>query len=150
LEYRGRYDDEITARDVESLELSYFDRAWYLRAYCRLRQDLRTFRISRIGRITRLPEYFEPRTFESHEPPTVEVVVRFAESAVPWVRERQHWSFHYEEEDDRGVVMTYRPSDLREISSWILSWGADAEPLSPSELRDLIRHEAHAVAKQLT
>ena len=80
----------------------------------------------------------------------MEVAVRFAESAVPWVRERQHWSFQQEEEDERGVVMTYRPSELREISSWILGWGSDAEPLSPPELRDLIKQEAQTVAERLT
>src|SRR5262245_15714849 len=57
IRYQGRYDDDITVRDVEPLELSYYDRQWYLRAYCRLRQDFRTFRVSRMLGTTRRPEY---------------------------------------------------------------------------------------------
>jgi predicted DNA-binding transcriptional regulator YafY len=148
--YRGRYDDAMTEREVEPLELTYFDRAWYLTGYCRLRQDIRTFRVSRMGGVTRTREHFKPRPFERREQRSVEAVVRFAESIVPWVRERQHWAFQQEEEDAAGVVMTYRPNDLREISSWILGWGADAVPLSPPELRDLIKSEAQAVAERLT
>jgi predicted DNA-binding transcriptional regulator YafY len=150
INYRGRYDEEITEREVEPLELTYYDRSWYLRAYCRLRQDLRTFRISRMTEVTVHEERFEPRTFEWREQGSVEVVVRFAESAVPWVRERQHWSFQQEEEDAGGVMMTYRPSELREISAWILGWGTDAEPLSPPALRDLIKQEAQTLAERLT
>jgi predicted DNA-binding transcriptional regulator YafY len=150
IRYRGRYDEEVTEREVEPLELTYFDRSWYLRGYCRLREDLRTFRVSRMTEVMRLSEQFEPRAFEWREQRSVEVVVRFAESVVPWVRERQHWSFQQEEEDAYGVLMTYRPSELREISSWILGWGTDAEPLFPPELRDLIKQEAQALAERLT
>jgi predicted DNA-binding transcriptional regulator YafY len=82
--YRGRYDEDVTERDIEPLELTYFDRSWYLRAYCRLRQDLRTSRVSRMMGITHLNERFEPRLIDRQGRPSVEVVVRFAESAVSW------------------------------------------------------------------
>ena len=72
--------------------------------------------MSRMTAVTISNERFEPRSFERQEPRSVEVVVRFADSVVPWVRERQHWAFQHEEQEADGVVMTYRPSELRENS----------------------------------
>jgi hypothetical protein len=46
--------------------------------------------------------------------------------------------------------MTFLPDHLSEISSWILSWGAAAEPLSPPELRELIKSEVDLIAERLT
>ena len=128
ISYRSRYDEEITEREVEPLELTYFDRSWYLRAHCRLREDMRTFRVSRMTAVTISNERFEPRSFERQEPRSVEVVVRFADSVAPWVRERQHWAFQHEEQEADGVVMTYRPSELRETSSWILPGAPTPNP----------------------
>lgn len=150
LRYHSRSGDEITEREVEPRELSYFDRTWFLTGYCRLRQDVRSFRVERMTAVTLSDEHFTPNDLPARQRRPVEVRVRFSESTAPWVRERQHWAFQREEQDDGGVVMIYGPDNLDEISSWILGWGTDAEPLSPPELRDLIKNEAQAVAERLT
>jgi hypothetical protein len=94
-------------------------------------------------------ERFTPKTFSRGERHGIEVRVRFVEEVLPWVRERQHWSFDREEADSNGVVMIFRPDSLNEISSWILSWGASAVPLSPPELRALIKTEAELIVRRL-
>jgi predicted DNA-binding transcriptional regulator YafY len=39
-----------------------------------------------------------------------------------------------------GCVLTMQVGGIREIRSWVLSWGADVEVLAPSELRTQIAH----------
>ena len=51
LAYHGRQRDAETARDVEPLGVVFQDGAWYLVAWCRLRSDLRQFRVDRIRRL---------------------------------------------------------------------------------------------------
>jgi predicted DNA-binding transcriptional regulator YafY len=46
--------------------------------------------------------------------------------------------------------MTYRLNNLAEIISWILSWGAMAEVLSPQDLREQLRQEAVKLVNMLT
>lgn len=57
--YRGR--TQQTERAIEPLQM----RGDFLDAYCRLRQDFRTFRISRIHRLTATSEGFSPRSMPS-------------------------------------------------------------------------------------
>jgi predicted DNA-binding transcriptional regulator YafY len=45
-------------RDVEPVRLVHFGDAWHLAGYCRLRQDMRLFRLDRIDRLELLPERF--------------------------------------------------------------------------------------------
>lgn len=53
---------ETTDRDVEPLGVVLLDQAWLLVAFCRLRQDLRGFRVDRIRRASILAgEPFAPR-----------------------------------------------------------------------------------------
>ena len=148
--YHSRTDDEITERQVEPLDLAYIDHAWYLGGYCRLRRGHRSFRVSRMTALTVGDERFVPKPFPGGERRPIEVRVHFAEAVLPWVRERPHWSFDREEPDGKGAVMTFLPDRLSEISSWILSWGANAEPLTPPELRALIKEEASTIAERLT
>jgi predicted DNA-binding transcriptional regulator YafY len=148
--YHSRTGDEITERQVEPLELAYIDHAWYLGGYCRLRRGHRSFRVNRMTALTVGEERFIPKQFPRGERQPIEVRVRFSESVLPWVRERPHWSFHREEPDGNGAVMTFLPDHISEISLWILSWGAAAEPLTPPELRTLIKEEATAISERLT
>jgi predicted DNA-binding transcriptional regulator YafY len=142
-----------TERVIEPDFLTYSDGVWYVTAYCRLRQDRRSFRVSRIERYRVLREQFAPRAPGEATPPEIEVRVRFGPERVRWVRERQHYGFVREEESreeaaEQGAIMVYRVHDLREIQSWLFGWGAAVEVLSPSELRAALIQEArHLLGK---
>ncbi|WP_455616043.1 helix-turn-helix transcriptional regulator [Eisenbergiella sp.] len=55
-------DGRMERRVVEPVQLWFKNRAWYLRAWCRSRQAMRTFKILRIKRPECLEEYFPPRS----------------------------------------------------------------------------------------
>ncbi|HJA94415.1 MAG TPA: YafY family transcriptional regulator [Candidatus Eisenbergiella merdipullorum] len=53
-------DGRMSHRVVEPVQLWFKGSAWYLRAWCRERKAMRTFKLFRIKRCIRLPEYFVP------------------------------------------------------------------------------------------
>jgi predicted DNA-binding transcriptional regulator YafY len=152
LRYHSYSRDEITEREVEPHTLTYASGAWYLNGYCRLRQDVRAFRLSRIERLEVLRETFEPREAPIPAPATISVRVRFDPGVARWVRERQHYAFVAEEPPagEGGPVMVYRVHTLSELIPWLLGWGASAEALDPPDLREQLRAEALKLAQLLT
>lgn len=151
IRYHGYQKDETTERDVEPHQLFYSDGIWYLEGYCRLRKDIRAFRLSRVEKLNLRKETFSKRRVgKSDNAKIVEIKIRFEPDAVRWVRERQHYGIQSEAILPAGVVMTYHVHDLLEILGWILGWGDSAEVLSPKELRKSLRETAQKMADLLT
>ncbi|MCC6231357.1 MAG: YafY family transcriptional regulator [Verrucomicrobiales bacterium] len=61
LDYQGAARAEPTARDVEPLGLVHYLQCWHLIAWCRLRQDVRDFRVDRIRACRTTGERAAPR-----------------------------------------------------------------------------------------
>ena len=151
LRYFGRNRGQETVRQIEPLRLGYADGAWYLTAYCRVRQEERAFRLDRIESLHVETARFHPRPpVPRREGPAIDVLVRFRGDISRWVRERQHWSFVAEEGASDQVLARYRLSDLDEIAPWLLGWGTAAEVIAPRELRERIRQEARSLIEMLT
>ena len=152
LRYRGYQKEDVSERDVEPHRLFYADGVWYLECYCRWRKGLRDFRLSRIESITPLRQTFrKTRTVQTKAQPVIDIKIRFAPSAVRWVRERQHYGYRGDEKETiEGTIMTYNVNQESEIIPWILGWGASAEVLSPRELRKHLRETALNLANLLT
>lgn len=146
----GSGESEITEREIEPYALGFAWGAWYVHAWCRLRQGMREFRLERIDELTLTHKIFEPRQHQPTKRPTQIVLVRFAPQAVRWVRERQHYGYRGDEaEDEHGVVMRYEIEALDELKPWLLGWGADAVPLEPPALREMIRDEVARMGRVL-
>src|SRR5215207_6281868 len=147
LRYFGRNRGQETVRQIEPLRLGYVNGAWYLTAYCRVRQEERAFRLDRIESLQVEAARFPPRppAVPRPERPAIDVLVRFRGDMSRWVRERQHWSFVAEEGTSDEVLARYRLRDLDEIAPWLLGWGTAAEVIAPPELRDRLRREARGL-----
>jgi predicted DNA-binding transcriptional regulator YafY len=152
LRYHSLKDNAVTERVIEPHSLTYGEGAWYVVGYCRLRQDERSFRLQRINHLEVLNETFTPRSIPAADNRTISVRVRFTQSVVRWVRERQHYAFRGEEAvpNSGHVIMCYEVEALTEIQSWLFGWGIQAETLSPPELRQALREEAKKLAALLT
>jgi predicted DNA-binding transcriptional regulator YafY len=152
LRYHSYNRDETTERDVEPHQLFYSDGVWYVSGYCRLRQGPRSFRLSRIEKLTLQADTFVKRGLVEPELEPVTVQIRFSDTVARWVRERQHYAFQREEvlPIQRGVLMTYQVDSVSEIVPWVLSWGAAAEVLTPQDLREQLRQEAAKLVNMLT
>jgi predicted DNA-binding transcriptional regulator YafY len=143
LRYHAFNSNEVSEREIEPTQLAYFNGAWYVDGYCRLRQGWRNFRLERIDQLKLRKERFTPRPAGYQPGEKIDMTIRFSSEAARWVRERQHYGFVREEDDPdhAGVLMHYRLETISEIKPWLLSWGAAAEPLAPPTLREEIRQE---------
>lgn len=65
-DYYGQYG-EMTSRTVEPLQLVFKDYTWYLKGFCRLRKDMRLFKVLRMKRVRILQEVFGSSHFEENE-----------------------------------------------------------------------------------
>jgi predicted DNA-binding transcriptional regulator YafY len=136
---------EKTTRSVEPLQLVYKGQAWYLLGWCRSRDDMRMFRISRIKNLTLTQESFTPRSIEdqaetkapSDAPQIVRAVLRFK----PEIMHRVYDDYDEDEitrnaDGSCDVVLT-APED-EWVYGYILSFGSYAEVMSPESLREKI------------
>ncbi|MEO1644319.1 MAG: YafY family protein [Chloroflexota bacterium] len=155
IRYTGYKQTDITERYIEPIKLTHGNQTWYIRAHCRLRNAMRSFRLERIEHLQILDEIFDAshHVKESDEPvseQTIQVQIAFPKNSLRWVRERQHYGFTHEDRTPEGAIMHYDVHALSEIRAWVLGWGAQGEVLSPQALRVEIREEAKKLADLLT
>jgi predicted DNA-binding transcriptional regulator YafY len=148
--YHSHSRNEVTEREIEPHSLAYNNGVWYVNGYCRLREGPRGFRLDRIDDLQLKGERFKARDLLPGYGATIEVRVRFDQAIVRWVRERQHYAFQREEPAPDGLIMTYRVERFSELTPWLLGWGAQAEVLSPLELRAEMRQIAQQLVELLT
>lgn len=120
--------------------------------------QIRTFKIERIREAELTPEMYEmPAGWSASEylkgawgifhDDEVEVRIRFSRSVAAALAEAiWHPSQEIVEETDGNVLYTARVAGIVEITPWILSWGAEAEVLSPPALRDAVASAVHRLS----
>ncbi|ANE45391.1 hypothetical protein SY83_02570 [Paenibacillus swuensis] len=142
-------------RAVEPIGLAWKGSAWYLYAYCRLRTDCRTFKLSRIRHLQVDMEVF-PRRKErledldakwgQRERSCITMVLRFH----PRVRVRVEEYFGQEqitvEEDGWLLVRSEHPEDAW-LHGMLLSYGPDVHVLEPETLAEEISGQAKRVVE---
>lgn len=154
--YQG-FAQEITDRVLEPYALTFQWGLWYVVGFCRLRKDMRTFRVDRIQQVAPLDEQFAvPRDFSVREylrrstnfEPAYTVVVHLAASAAPDVRERHgHW-MEMTDHDDGSVTVRFGVAGLDWAAGWVLSQGPEATALEPPELIQRVRLAAAGIVKR--
>jgi predicted DNA-binding transcriptional regulator YafY len=148
--YKG-FAREVTEREVDPYALTFQWGLWYLVGFCHMRQQMRTFRVDRIHRVTPLenqfaiPGDFSVRDYLAHamqSEPTYNVTVLLDASAAPEVRERHgHWMGIVDHEDG-SIAAQFRVANLDWTTGWVLSYGAAARVVQPTELVARVRSAA--------
>ncbi|MDC7235632.1 MAG: transcriptional regulator [Spirochaetales bacterium] len=77
----------------------------------------------------------------------VRVKIRFTRGAAPYIRERE-WQSGQKIElcEDGSLLLKMKTSGRRDVKSWVLSFGKDAELLEPLSLRNEIEKELQELA----
>jgi proteasome accessory factor B len=147
---------EVTERVVcpYFLEVARREPGAYVIAHDDLRDARRTFKIERIESAELLDETYQiPDDFDPYaqlssawgvmDEAEVDIRLRFSPAVAGRVRENVwHQSQRLVELEDGGCELVMRVGGIREVRTWVLSWGADVEVLAPPELRTEVR--AHA------
>jgi len=151
LTYAARGRGQAEQYEVEPYTLVFHKGGLYLFGYARNRKGFRTFAVDRITGVDVGRERFEiPDDFNAGErlrssfgiddEPVMAVRVRFSPEVAESIRERAwHESQQITEEPDGGIVISFKAGGKMEILAWVLSFGAHAELLQPTGLRESIR-----------
>ena len=161
LEYLSAYKGELTIRTVDPHRLLSSQNAWYLVAYCNLRQDLRLFALHRIQHHDLTEETFEPvdkdkleswlasPLFIEHQEQEIDVSIKFEPRAARYIREKiWHPSQQVTDHADGACTLSFKAPGIDEVKRWVLTYGGDAEVLAPPPLRSAVASElSRAVGK---
>ena len=136
---------EKTTRTVEPLQLWFKGKAWYLRAFCREKQNQRLFKLNRIKNLCLLPEGFEEPEEETppvldpvKKTPTVEITMDLHPSQAYRVYdefEEEQITLH---EDGSFTVCFSYPED-EWLYGYLLSFGMYGKVTNPPHIREIIR-----------
>ncbi|MBN1584164.1 MAG: YafY family transcriptional regulator [Anaerolineae bacterium] len=147
---------EETERVVEPYALALKWGLWYLVGFCRLRQDLRTFRVDRIRQLAPAESRFSmPRDFDvreymarmAHLEPTYKVRIHFDARVAATVREHHaHW-MEIEDHADGSLTAQFGQTNLNWVTGWLLSFGGMARVIEPQELIDRLCQAAESALR---
>ena len=153
--YRANSTHETSERIIEPIELHEGDRA-YLSAYCRLRADVREFRLDRILALEVLAQTFTPRQgllleeddFWPDGEEDYEARVIFRQPALHMAGDAKYEHGLLDEEplpDGNGLIITFMPEHMGAFARWLLGFGPHVEVQAPAVLHQvLVRLSAEA------
>ncbi len=146
--YRTLFGDEETKRQVEPCYIFFQDGFWNLRAYCRLRQDYRTFALDRIQSLKVLDEHFVPHNLDGIDELTgtfgafvdgekADVVLVFDRETAPHIsRKKWHQSQAEKTLPDGRLEVRFTINNVKGIKRWVYQWIPGVEVREPKELRE--------------
>lgn len=147
---------EAEQRSVEPIGLAWKGYAWYLYAYCRLREDYRTFRISRMSELRIHIETFMDRGFtlaqldarwgNQETGPGVDLVLRFR----PRLRVQVEEAFglqHVQIQEDGALLVRVTYPDNHWLYGMLLGYGPDLYIVEPSFVAERVKNYAEQVVK---
>ena len=151
-----RIGGEQSRRQCEPAMVVLKGYVWYLYGYCRLRNDYRVFRLSRIKSLVELGETFERRP-ESLPVPTLEwgrgpgsglqhvkLVLQFEPEARAQAEDAYEQERIEELPDGRIVVRAEQP-DEPWLYGWLLGFGAGVKVLEPAEVARKLKAAAERI-----
>ncbi len=159
--YRSPRSGELRYRVIAPYALEPTASGIYVICHDKWADGIRTFKLSRLENAQLLDEtYTIPADFdpEAHLASSwgimsgeqvSEVILRFTETAKPFVVERQwHPSQQLQDIPEGGCLLQVQVSEPLEMQPWIRSWGAQVEVIAPEWLRERIAEELQQAAEQ--
>jgi predicted DNA-binding transcriptional regulator YafY len=151
INYHAIHSKEKTGgRIIDPLGLVFYGNAWHLIGFCKLRRDMRDFRLDRITKLDitnecarekkpgELKRYFQEYWLKAD---LYEVKIWFEKAAVKGLSSSKYYFGYIDEyEDEGGIVMSFAVTDYTYIAHWLLSLGNTIRIIQPEALKmELIR-----------
>lgn len=135
-------------RTIEPYCMVFQWSSWYVWGWCRGREDYRLFKLNRMDRVAETGQEFvcrdAPMPDLSNEkifPGGIKVKVLFAPDT-KWRLVEEFGPHCFTEADDGRLLFTADYTDMENLVTWLLTFGAKAEVLEPVEARNMIRWNA--------
>lgn len=152
--YKNPIKKQSTTRKIDPYNLIYRDSSWYVIGHCHLREDIRMFKLTRIGDVKILDESFQiPLDFSVNKymSNTLDLIntgkeynveIRFFHPASVWVSEKL-WlpTQKITWQEDSSILFEAKVNGLKDIERWVLGYGSLAKALKPQELVEKLKTE---------
>lgn len=144
---------------VHPYRLVYAQNALYLQAFVPAYQELRTFLLDRIRRLSiekdtfqrvaELPSKPFGKSMGAYSGPTVRVKLRFAAGAAAFIKDRiWHDSQTLRDRTDGSLEMTLNVCDDYALRQWILGFGRAVRVIAPATLAEWTANELDSASEQ--
>jgi predicted DNA-binding transcriptional regulator YafY len=146
---------ETNRRVILPVKLIFKDKSWYLHAYCRMQEDFRLFKVSRIVEMTVLEERFGALPDEI--PPLEQSIYSMPAMQPMRLLFSPSVAFRVYDEFERDVISPQHDGTLRVdvampqdvwVVSYLLSFGTELTILEPQGLREQLANHAKAIFEQ--
>ncbi|EPR68748.1 helix-turn-helix transcriptional regulator [Cyclobacterium qasimii] len=156
--YTSFLKEENTSRAVEPVGMYYSKENWYLIAYCKLREDYRTFRIDRIRNLeigeaifnTNHPtlKAYLKKMEEGHE--LTKIVIQMEPSFVKYIdTQKYNHGFVLQETIGQKVQLTFMVGSLEYFARWVISLADIINVIQPKALSDRLEVLLTTMIKKL-
>ena len=139
--YFNSYGEE-NKRQIEPLQIWFKDKSWYIKAFCRLKQDYRIFKITRIRDVKVLDEHFKKELPIEKEKKQNFKVISLKLEISKEMAYRVYDEFEKENisknENGDFIITIYYPENEC-VYGYILSFGEYAKILSPEYAKDIVK-----------
>ena len=140
-------------RTIEPYYLVFRWSSWYVWGWCTTREDFRLFKLNRMDSVAEttcafvcrdvpLPDLSNEKIF----PGGIKVTALFAPD-VKWRLVEEFGPNCFTQAGDGRLLFSADYTDMDNLVSWLLTFGAKAEVLGPAEVRNRIRRNAEETLK---
>jgi predicted DNA-binding transcriptional regulator YafY len=158
MDYHSFSSNRDKSYTVEPLRLVFAQGGLYLVAFVPEYDQLRTFSVDRILKLSSTEDRFEPRELSEdafahslgvHQGAPQRIEIAFEPRMARYVKERVwHPSQEVIEQPDGGVILALNVSNDWALRSWILGFGPLARVIAPTELANDILQELERTRSQ--
>lgn len=150
IRYAGS-DGTVRERAVQPYRLVYKSKAWYLKAFCTEKQDMRTFKLNRILELMLLEESFVQRSFPAEPDDSEEdyplITLRFPKDMAYRVYDEFDRT-QIQRPENGDLIASARMPEGAWLISFLLSFGTQVEIISPAYLREEIARQAKEIVEK--
>ena len=143
-----------TSRTVEPYQLVFKSRAWYVQTFCRLKNDYRLFRLSRMSELKMLEETFTPREYqkpfldfeETARSLQTDIKIRIHKSVLDRILDFCPYE-RLSQDGEEYYLADYPFFDSDYYYDMLLSLGDKCEILEPAHVREKLKQKIKNLAK---
>lgn len=140
-------DGKVSKREMEPMQLVFKDKSWYLKAYCKLKEDFRLFKMTRIRNLEVMNEKFERREMkqnaenqnkDNRKVPNIKIVnlkLKVDASLAYRVCDEFREKNITKDRDGNFLIEVQYPED-EWVYGYLLSFGDKIEILEPSYVKE--------------
>ena len=146
--YYTQMRNEETEREIDPYYLVPRDQRFYLIGYCHLKQEVRTFRISRFREVEKTARSFDKSGFDLAQymrhcwsirrgDELIKFKIRFAPNVARYIKEEEMFVRpKLTDLPDGSLLFEATVNHEQEFMEWVIKYGPSAEILEPVEVRE--------------